>query len=78
MTVPRVRKCRPTVSISPSVHDLAHHVDRFVGQLVALVEVDAERRELGLQVSGPDAQDHAPPDSTSRLKTDFAVSSGLR
>ena len=38
--------------------DASHHVDRLVGELVALVEVDAERGELRLQVAGRDAEDH--------------------
>ena len=38
-----------------------HHVDRLVGELVALVEVDAERGELGLEVAGRDPEDHAAP-----------------
>ena len=58
--MPRVRKFRPIdldLVVGP---DAAHHVDRLVGELVALVEVDAQRRELGLEVAGRDAEDHAP------------------
>ena len=60
IVVPRVRKLRPSTSISPSVQIAAHHVDRLVGELVALVEVDAQRGELGLEVAGRDPEDHAP------------------
>ena len=35
------------------------HVDGFVGECVALVEVDAERGELRFEVAGGDAEDHA-------------------
>ena len=35
------------------------HVDRFVGERVAFVEVDAERGELRFEVAGGDAEDHA-------------------
>ncbi len=37
----------------------AHDVDRLVGELVALVEVGTQRRELRLEVAGGDAEDDA-------------------
>ena len=44
----------------------------------SLREVDAEQLELGLDVTGADAEDDRPPDSSSRVMNDFAVTSGWR
>ena len=54
----------PRAEVATVEHDTVgrprrdHRVDRLVGELVAFVEVDAERAELRAQVAGRDAEDH--------------------
>ena len=57
---PRTSKCRPVSCTPLSVHARAHRDERLVEQLVALVEVDAEGAELGLQVAGAHAERQPP------------------
>ncbi len=60
IVVPRERKCIPSCSYgsvalkTPRITSMASSVER-----VAFVEVDSERRELGLEIARRDPEDHA-------------------